>query len=78
MFELSGLLAIQILRKEKLGNGHPFMINSPQLPEGQCYLEYPNGLIQIVALSKSRKDFEKIKQLSKKESISLLQSLQLT
>jgi hypothetical protein len=78
MFEFSGLLAIQILRKEKLQNGHTFMINSGTLPDGQCYLEHPDGSIELVTLSRSQKDFERVRVLSKHESVSLLKSLQLT
>lgn len=77
MFEFSGILAIQILRKEKLQKGHTFMINSSKLPEGQCYIEHPDGLIELVTLSRSQKDFETVRVLSKNESASLLKSLQL-
>lgn len=78
MFEFSGLLAIQMLRKEKLQKGNPFMINLGTLPDGQCYLEHPDGSIELVMLSRSQKDFERVRVLSKYESVSLLKSLQLT
>jgi hypothetical protein len=77
MLEFSGLLAIQILRKEKLNSGHPFMINSSSLPDGQCYLEYPDGTIQLVKLSRSNTDFELVRLLSNVESKTLLKSLNL-
>ena len=38
---------IKSLRKEKLSQGLPFMINSEDLPSYQCYLEYPDGSIKI-------------------------------
>ena len=77
MFEFSGLLAIQILRKEKLNSGNTFMINSGSLPEGQCYLEHPDGTIELVTLSRSKSDFETVRKLSNHESLSLLKSLHL-
>ncbi len=77
ILEMSGLIAIQIIRKEKLMSGHPFMINSPLLPAGQCYLEYPDGSIQIVTLSRSRKDFDLVRILSEQETTSLKTRLQL-
>lgn len=78
MFEFSGLLAIQILRKEKLDRGHTFMINSGALPDDQCYLEHPDGSIEVVTISHSKKNFETVRVLSNQESVSLLKSLQLT
>lgn len=75
--EQSGLLALQDLRKNKLKQGHPFMINSGKLPVGQCYLEFPDGTIQLVTLSRTRIDFEVIRKLSVKEQITLRKTLQL-
>ena len=74
--EKSGLLAIQILRRNKLAHGHPFMINSYKLPEDQCYLEYPNGSIQVVTICRNKKDFEVIRELSIEEQISIRNMLQ--
>jgi hypothetical protein len=76
--EQSGLLAIQLLRKSKLEQGHPFMINSQTLPEDQCYLELPSGIIQLVRINRSKKDFEVVRELSPKEQSLVKKSLQIT
>ena len=75
--EQSGLLAIQLLRKNKLEQGHPFMINSVKLPVDQCYLEFPNGNIQIVTICHTRKDFKVVKELSAREQTSIRKMLRL-
>ena len=75
--EQSGLLALQLLRKNKLKEGHPFMINSGSLPVGQCYLEFPDGSIQLVTLSRSRTDFEIVRELTAREKAILRKTLQL-
>lgn len=69
--ERSGLLAIQLLRKTKLKQGHPFMINSSTLPVDQCYLEFPDGTIQLVTLNRKKKDFEIVRDLSAEEQTSI-------
>jgi hypothetical protein len=66
--ERRGRMAIRKLRLQKLKQGHPFMINSSELPDGQCWLEYPDGHIHLVKLSKCRMDFESISKMSLKES----------
>lgn len=48
--EKSGTDAVRALRILKLENGLPFMINDPELPSNQCYLEYPDGKIILVIL----------------------------
>lgn len=63
-----GTAAVKRLRVKTLQNGHPFMINSNDLPSSQCYLEYPDGSISLVAISKSRIDFAFIRKLSFTES----------
>ena len=65
--EKSGIEAIKNLRKSKLKNGHPFMINSNSLPPGQCYLEYPDGSIVLVTLSRNNNDFIVITKYSSEE-----------
>jgi len=75
--EQSGLLAVQLLRKKNLEQGHPFMINMAALPAGQCYLEFPNGIIQLVAINRHKKDFEKVRDLTIEEQNSIKQLLQL-
>jgi len=62
-----GNKAVQKLRLQKLRNGHPFMINSKELEPNQCYLEYPDGTIQLVYLKNAAKDFTVIRKLSNSE-----------
>ena len=75
--EQSALLAIQLLRKNKLEKGHPFMINTDELPLGQCYLEYPDGSIKIVTIDRKIYDFKIISVLSVEENNSLRRKLKL-
>lgn len=56
--------AVQELRRQKLRNGHPFMINCNALESNQCYLEYPDGKILLVFLKKGARDFTIIRTLS--------------
>lgn len=44
------------------------MINSNDLPKTLCYLEFPDGKIQLVTLSTDRRDFTVVRELSKTES----------
>jgi hypothetical protein len=76
--EAAGLKAVRQLRKNKLAQGHPFMINQNTLPDGQCYLEFPDGAIKLVFLDKPQQDFAVIKVLSAKERASLRKSLRLS
>ena len=59
----SALNKIKALRKEKLSQGVPFMINSENLPTYQCYLEYPDGSIKIVEANSKGLDFKIIEEL---------------
>lgn len=43
------------------------MINSGDLPTGQCYLEFPDGTIKLVQLKHSAKDFTVLRVLSADE-----------
>lgn len=70
--ENTGTAAVKRLRTKKLKNGQPFMINSKDLPGNQCYLEYPNGSMQLVTIAKSAKDFSIIRTLSRSEQNSIL------
>jgi hypothetical protein len=54
---------IKSLRKEKLAQGLPFMINSDELPSYQCYLEYPDGTIKIAEANSSESDFKIVGEL---------------
>jgi hypothetical protein len=65
--ERNGTAAVKRLRMRKLQNGHPFMINSKDLPGNQCYLEYPNGSMVLVSILKSARDFTVIRKLSNLE-----------
>jgi hypothetical protein len=69
--ERSGVEAVKMLRRTKLNLGLPFMINSPLLPPDQCYLEYPDGSIKIVTLSKQDNDFKTLSELDSKKSDSI-------
>ena len=65
--ERKGTAAVKRLRMKKLQNGHPFMINSKDLPGNQCYLEYPNGSMVLVSIVKSARQFTIIRKLSNLE-----------
>ena len=54
------------------------MINSKKLPSDQCYLEYPNGSIVLVILSRKDNDFKIIAKLSPTEQILIRKELSLT
>jgi hypothetical protein len=69
--EQVGNEAVRKLRLQKLKNGFPFMINSRELESNQCYLEYPDGNIQLVYLKKAAMDFTPIRTLSPSEEQSL-------
>jgi hypothetical protein len=68
---------VRSLRRNKLKSGRPFMINSNELPAGQCYIEYPNGSIQMVRLSDTGRDFVTIKLLTTTEQNQLRKKFQL-
>jgi hypothetical protein len=67
----AGTEAVKRLRKKKLLLGHPFMINSKTLPTGQFYMEYPSGIIKLAVISKSKRDYEILRELNPQESIEL-------
>ena len=54
---------IKFLRKQKLSQGLPFMINSDELPPHQCYLEFPDGSIKIAQANSRNSDFKIIEEL---------------
>lgn len=76
--EMSGLSAVLLIRKNNLANGHPFMINISSLPENHCYLEFPDGEIQLVCLNRTTRDFSFIRSLSKAEQTAIRKKLQLS
>lgn len=67
IIEQIGNEAVRKLRLRKLRKGHPFMINSKDLPSDQCYLEFPDGNIKLVELNDSAKDFTILRILSAEE-----------
>lgn len=62
-----GTEAVKRLRRQKLASGLPFMINDSELLSGQCYLEQPDGSIQLVKLAASTRDFDFVRELSEQE-----------
>lgn len=69
--ERAGTEAVRRLRLRRLKHGKPFMINSKDLPGRQCYLEYPNGQINLVTISDSNRDFHILRELSMEENSNL-------
>jgi len=76
--ERDAYLAIMELRRSKLKMGFPFMINTDELPLGQCYLEYPDGSIKIVTVDRNINDFKIVSELSFEENNSLRRKLKLS
>jgi hypothetical protein len=66
-----GTEAVKELRLQKLRNGLPFMINSNDLEPRQCYLEFPDGVIQLAYLKKAANEFTMIRKLSLTEAQAL-------
>lgn len=60
--------AVKKLRKQRLINGLPFMINARELTGVKCFLEYPDGSITEVERSANGSDFETIRTLSAAEA----------
>ena len=75
--ELKGREAVRKLRNRTLQSGQPFMINSRELPEYECYLEYPNGSIKLVTIVKAARDFTVIRELSPQETVNIRARLNL-
>lgn len=66
--EEAGTKAVRELRIKTLVSGRPFMINSNELPTGQCYYEYPCGSIHLVRLCRESFNFKTVKVLSAKKA----------
>jgi hypothetical protein len=77
MQSTAGTDAVKRLRQKKLQEGHPFMINSADLPVGVCYLEYPDGVIKLASLSSTRRDIDIIRDLDEAEVFNLRRKLNL-
>lgn len=75
--EKSAIKAIKLLRKTKLKQGIPFMINSDILSSNQCYLEYPDGIIKIAEADKKQNDFIIVFEFSLRDSDDLRKKLKL-
>ena len=75
--EKAGTLAVKKLRESKFRNGLPFMINSKELPSDQCYLEYADGTIELVVLSRKDNDFKIITKISTEEGKVIRRQLKL-
>jgi len=69
--------AIKTLRTAKLNSNIPFMINTELLPQGHCYMEYPDGSIKVVTIDRAICDFKIVSELSKKQADSLRKKLKL-
>ena len=78
LMERKGTRAVKRLRLQKLKSGYPFMINSSDLKRNQCYLEYPDGIIKLVSVTPSARDFSVIRQLSPVEADMLRQKYKLS
>lgn len=76
--EILGMKAVRNLRENKLRSGLPFMINTYTLSSDQCYLEYPNGDIMLVALCRKTFDSKVIKRLSSQEILLLRKKYRLS
>ena len=74
--EKTGIEAVKNLRERKLKSGQPFMINSNALPSDQCYLEYPNGSIELVSLCRKSSDFKVITTFTMEEAAVILKKYQ--
>ncbi|MGC4101438.1 hypothetical protein [Ferruginibacter sp.] len=63
-----GTDAVKKLREQKLRNGLPFMINTSELSTNQCYLEYPDGSIQLITVVRSTRDLNVVRELTSVEA----------
>lgn len=70
-------LAILALRKQKLSQNIPFMINSEILEPHQCFLEYPDGSIKIAEADSNKCDFKILFEYNSKDLHWLRQKLNL-
>ncbi len=66
-----------MLRKQKHKMGQPFMINLNSLPDGQFYLEYPDGSVTLSTVNFDNYEYQTIHQLSPAEIKALKSSLNL-
>jgi hypothetical protein len=71
-----GTYGVRKLREHKLKMGLPFMINVKELSSNQCYLEYPNGSIQLVSVLHASRNINVVRELSSTEATQLRERLQ--
>jgi len=57
--------------------GDFFMINANYLDDNECYLEFPEGIINLVSYHKGAKDFTVIRELDEDECTSLREKFDL-
>ena len=69
--EKSAMSAIKALRQSKFNNDQPFMINSKILPSDQCYMEYRDGSVIHVKLSRQQNDFKTITEFSPQQGLEI-------
>ena len=69
--------AVRELRRNKLAHGQSFMINSKNLPQGQCYIEYPDGHISLATLNHTKSYFTIVRELSAMEVSNLRNQFEL-
>lgn len=74
-YEKAANLAIRKLRETKLRNGHPFMINTSELPSNEFYLEHPDGSINLTTICWKTYEYKIIKALNDKEIDALRKKL---
>ncbi|MGF6847197.1 hypothetical protein QFZ51_002432 [Chitinophaga sp. W3I9] len=60
--------AVKKLRDETLLQGNPFMIYHKSLPKGKYYMEYPDGKMKIVSVSRKLNDFIIESELSQQQA----------
>ena len=72
------LQAIKTLRKHKLSQGIPFMINSDILDPHQCFIEHPDGLTKIAEADAKGFDFVTLHEYSLEDSNRLRRKLNIT
>ena len=64
VLENIGTAAVMQLRRDKLAAGKSFMINAPNLPAKQSYMEYPDGSINIVTIAPDERSFIMVRKLT--------------
>ncbi len=63
-----GTNSVKKLRESKLKSGLPFMINIKELPTNQCYLEYPDGSIKLMAVVHATVNMNVVRELTATEA----------